>query len=99
MTGIETFNWQAIINITLGVIVFFGGWMLKVIFGLMNKMQEDYRKLNDNALADYKKMHEDLTALALSIPEKYLRKDDFINFAERMDERFDKLEEKIDQMR
>ena len=45
-----------------------------------------------------RKTQQDLVTLALSIPEKYLRKDDFVNFADRMDERFDKIDEKLDRL-
>ena len=99
MDVIQTLNWQIIINIAFGVVCFFGGWLLKVIFGLMDKMQEDYKELNAHVLTEYKELHEDLTSLALSIPEKYLRKDDFKAFTDRLNERFDMLEEKLDRMR
>lgn len=73
--------------------------MLKVIFGLMNKMQDDYKDLHAVQHQELIKVREDLTALALSIPKEYVVKDDFKDFAERMDERFDKLEEKLDSLR
>ena len=37
--------------------------------------------------------------LALSLPEKYVSKEDFKMFSERMNDRFDRLEEKIDALR
>ena len=37
--------------------------------------------------------------LALSLPEKYVSKEDFKMFSERMNDRFDRLEVKIDDLR
>ena len=39
---------------------------------------------------------EKYTSLALSMPEKYVSKDDFQSFVERIDHRFNRLEEKLD---
>ena len=95
----EDWNWQIVINLTFGIITFFGGWMLKVIFGLMNKMQDDYKALHSVQHQELIKVREALTKLALSIPKEYVVKDDFKDWADRMDERFDKLEEKLDSLR
>jgi hypothetical protein len=45
---------------------------------------------------DIDKIKEKYTSLALSLPEKYVSKEDFKMFSERMNDRFDRLEEKID---
>ena len=52
-----------------------------------------------------KKHHDDVdllkekyTQLALSLPEKYVSKEDFKMFSERMNDRFDRIEEKLDQI-
>jgi len=42
---------------------------------------------------------EKYTSLALSMPEKYVSKDDFQTFVERIDHRFNRLEEKIDSLK
>jgi len=91
-------NPQLVINICFGVITFLAGWIIKVIFGLLNKIEDNHKDIHIRLEEDNRKLQEDLVSLALSIPEKYLRKDDFINFAERMDERFDKLDEKLDRL-
>jgi tetrahydromethanopterin S-methyltransferase subunit G len=92
-------SWQSAINIGAGVAVFFGGWLLKIIFGLMSKMQDDYKELNKRTEENYKKISQDLTGLALSIPEKYVSKDDFNQLVKAVHHRFDRLEEKLDQMK
>ena len=52
-----------------------------------------------------KKHHEDIekislkyVEMALSLPEKYVSKEDFKMFSERMNDRFDRIEEKLDNM-
>jgi len=92
----EDFNWQTTVNIFFGVITFVAGWLLRIIFGLFTKLQDDYKNMNEKLIEKQMKTQDDLVALALSIPEKYLRKDDFQIFVDRMDERFDKIEEKLD---
>ena len=48
---------------------------------------------------DIDKMREKHNDLALSLPEKYVSKEDFKMFSERMNDRFDRLEEKIDNLK
>tara|TARA_Y100000310_G_C20520270_1_gene733301 strand:- start:452 stop:739 length:288 start_codon:yes stop_codon:yes gene_type:complete len=91
-------NSQLVVNICFAVITFLAGWIVKVIFGLLTKIEENHKEIHNNLAEENRKTQEDLVALALSIPEKYLRKDDFQNFADRMDERFDKVEEKLDKL-
>jgi hypothetical protein len=95
----EELDWQIIINFFFGIITFLGGWMLKLIFGLMSKMQEDYKDLNHYSRVQHDKLIDDLTALALSIPEKYVSKDDFNQLVKAVHHRFDRLEEKIDSLK
>ena len=40
-----------------------------------------------------------MVALALSLPDKYVTKDDFTRMSEQIQDRFDKLEYKIDNLR
>ena len=91
-------NPQLVINICFGVITFLAGWGVKVIFCLLNKIEDNHKENISNLQEENRKTQDDLVALALSIPEKYLRKDDFQNFADRMDERFDKIDEKLDRL-
>ena len=74
------------------------GWIFKVIFNNIKENAQEAKSNCDKLYSVNIKLQEDLTTLALSIPEKYVRKDEFHNFADRMDDRFDKLEEKIDEL-
>ena len=92
-------NWQVVVNALFGLVAFFGGWLLRVNFTLLSKMQEDYRQLHIESKEDYQRLNRDLTSLALSMPEKYTSKDDFNKFSESVHRRFDRIEEKIDELK
>lgn len=95
----STLSWQLVINALFGVLTFFGGWILKINFALLSRMQDDYKQLYTESKKDFRKLNEDLTTLALSIPEKYVSKDDFNNLVKVVHHRFDRLEEKLDAMK
>lgn len=92
-------DWQILVNVTFGLVSLFGGWILKIIFGLMSKMQEDYKDLSSRAQNDNNRLSKDLTDFALSIPEKYVSKHDFELLVKTVHHRFDRLEEKIDSLK
>ena len=78
---------QLLINIAFGLVSFFGGWLVKLLFGQIAKLREDHNKLSD-------KLHEH----ALSLPEKYVNKSDLNRITEKIDGQFEKLYEKIDDL-
>ena len=92
-------NWQVVVNALFGLVAFFGGWLIRVNFTLLSKMQEDYRQLHVESKEDYRRLNKDLTSLALSLPEKYTSKEDFNKFLESVHRRFDRIEEKIDELK
>lgn len=94
-----TVNWQVIVNALFGLVTFFGGWLIRVNFTLLSKMQEDYKQLHAESKEDYRRLSQDLTGLALSLPEKYASKEDFNKFSESVHRRFDRIEEKIDELK
>ena len=91
-------NTQFFINIVFGVITFFGGWVLRVIFSQIKDQREEYKDLAEAQREDYKRVTEDLTALAISLPNKYVSKNDFAEVYRGLEKRFDRLEEKIDDL-
>ncbi len=95
----STQNLQFVINVGIGIALFFGGWILKIIFGLMSKMQEDHKELNRRIQDDYHRLSQEFTSLALHMPEKYVSKDDFNQLEKVVHHRFDRLEEKIDSLK
>ena len=89
---------QMLVDIFFGVVIFLGGWLFKVIFSQINRQQDSHRELQDRAREDYRKLSDSLTELALSLPEKYVTKGDFTKLADQIDDRFDKLEVKLDKL-
>ena len=89
-------QYQTLVNISVGVVTLMGGWVFKMILGTLNEIKAEHPDLMKNHHADIDKLREKHTALALSLPKEYVNKDDFRMFAERMNDRFDRLEEKID---
>ena len=91
---IETF--QLFVNVVFTLITFLGGWVLKIVFSSIKDIKEDAELLREGRRDDYREFSERLPHVALSMPEKFVSKDDFNTFSERMIDRFDRLDEKID---
>lgn len=89
---------QTFINIAIGLISFFGGWILKVIWEKTNINADHIDELREHHEADLKEERQRLNALALSLSEKYVSKSDFDNLVKTVHHRFDRLEEKIDHL-
>ena len=89
---------QVILNIAFGIIVFLGGWLIKLILGHINDLKSNHEKLLIKHIEDMESLLEKHTNLALSMPEKYVSKDDFQTFVERIDHRFNRVEEKLDSL-
>lgn len=70
--------------------------MLRVIFGLMSKIQEDCKDSILEIQSDYRRVSDQVTSLAISMPQHYVSKDDFNQLVKIVHHRFDRLEEKLD---
>ena len=92
-------DYQILVNIAVGIITLMGGWVFKMILGHINEIKDDHHGLMIKHHDDVDKMKEKHNSLALSLPEKYVSKEDFKMFSERKNDRFDRLEEKIDNLR
>jgi len=92
-------DYQILVNISVGVVTLMGGWVFKMILGTLNEIKAEHHDLMKNHHADIDKLREKHTALALSLPKEYVSRDDFKMFSERMNDRFDRLEEKIDNLK
>ena len=87
---------QFFIDIVFGVVVFLGGWLFKIMFNTMNRQKDDHDKISERQRDDYRKLSDDTTKLALSLPDKYVTRQDFLKLSEQISDRFDKLDDKID---
>jgi len=92
-------DYQILINISIGVITLMGGWIFKMILSTLNEIKGEHHDLMKHHHADIDKLREKHTDLALSLPKEYVSKEDFKMFSERMNDRFDRLEEKIDALK
>lgn len=100
---------QVYFNVAMAAIAILGGWVAKLAYSQLNRLREDYDELYDTSKEDYRalqKYHEndlrsvrrEMAELALSLPEKYVSKQDLEKLIEFINERFNKLEVKIDQI-
>ena len=99
-------DYQILVNIAVGVVTLMGGWVFKMILGHVNEIKSEHHELMLRHGSDMEKeadrnaaLLEKHNALALSLPDKYVSKDDFRMFSERMNDRFDRIEEKIDSLK
>ncbi len=96
---IDVMDNQVLLNVAFSIIGVVVGWLFKVVFGYVNKIQQDCSLNSEKQADDYRKLNEKITALALTIPEKYVSKDDFNQLVKTVHHRFDRLEEKIDELK
>jgi hypothetical protein len=92
----EGVSFQLFINVVFTLITFLGGWVLKVVFSGIKELKDEQEDLREGRREDYRELSERMHNVALSMPEKFVSKDDFNTFSERMIDRFDRLDEKID---
>lgn len=89
-------DWQIIVNIFFGCITFFCGWFLKIIFGSMQRIDNEQKafqaKYHEERLAQTDKLQK----LAILLPTEYMGKNDFNQAVSSINSRFDRLEEKLD---
>ena len=65
----------------------------------MTDLDDDLEKLEKHHEDDLKEMRKEMSELALSLPEKYVSKQDLDKLIDFINERFNKLENKIDQLK
>lgn len=97
---------QTLVNTSVAVITLMGGWVFKLILSHINEIKKEHTDLMNKHGSDMDKeadrnmaLLEKHNNLALSLPDKYVSKEDFKMFSERMNDRFDRLEEKIDNLK
>ena len=92
-------DFQFFLNVVIGIVTFFGGWILKTFWNRMNDLEEQQQELYEKQTEEMKEESKELNLLALSLPEKYVSKSDFDNLVKVVHHRFDRLEEKLDKMK
>ena len=89
---------QLLFNISIGAIAFLGGWIIKLVWSKITSIDDDLEDLQKHHENDLKEVRKEIGELALSMPEKYVAKQDLDKLIDFINERFDKIENKIDQL-
>ena len=87
---------QLIFNISFGVVAFLGGWIMKLVWDRITGIDDDLEDLQKHHESDLKEVRKEVAELALAMPEKYVAKQDLDRLIDFINDRFDKLENKID---
>ena len=90
---------QEVLNISFGIISVLAGWVFKMVWGRMKDLEDDLEALEKHHEVDLKEARKDLSQLALSMPEKYVAKQDLDKLIDYFNGRFDKIEEKLDNLK
>ena len=90
---------QLIINSAFGVISILAGWVFKMVWSRIQDLQDDLDALEKHHESDLKEARKEISELALAMPEKYVAKQDLDKLIEFINERFNKLEYKIDDLK
>ena len=90
---------QIIFNAGFGLVSFLGGWGFKMVWGRINNVDEALESLQKHHEDDLKEVRKEMADLALSLPEKYVSKQDLDKLTSFINERFNKLEQKLDQLK
>ena len=89
---------QFLFNAVFGVVSLLGGWVFKMAWSRMTNLDDDLEDLQKHHEEDLKEVRREMSELALSLPEKYVSKQDLDKLEDFINERFNKLEHKIDQL-
>ena len=89
---------QFVFNAIFGVVSLLGGWIFKMAWSRMTNLDDDIENLQKHHENDLKEVRRQMSDLALSLPEKYVFKQDLDKLEDFINERFNKLEHKIDQI-
>ena len=90
---------QLLLNIAFGLVSFLGGWVFKMVWSRITTLDEDLWELQKHHEEDLKIVRKEMAQLALSLPEKYVAKADLDKLEDFINERFDKIESKIDSLK
>ena len=89
---------QFVFNAIFGIVSLLGGWIFKMAWSRMTNLDDDLEDLQKHHEHDLKEVRRQMSDLALSLPEKYVSKQDLDKLEDFINERFNKLEDKIDQI-
>jgi len=82
-----------------GVVGTAAGWLFKVMYNQIRDIETEVNEVEDKHDADHREVTDRINNLALSLPEKYVNKEDFSNLVKVVHHRFDRIEEKLDDIK
>ena len=91
-------DFQVFFNAVVGLLTFFGGWVFKVTYAAIKDMRTELEHLKELSDQEQDKLWAEHNKLDLTLTYKYIGKDDFRQFAQALNHRFDTLEQKIDNL-
>ena len=89
---------QFFMNVVIGLVTFFGGWLIKSLMERIKEVETELNALQTHHENDLKEARQKINDLALSLPDKYVTKGDFENLVKVVHHRFDRIEEKLDNL-
>jgi len=92
-------DYQVIFNIALGVIGTVAGWFFKLVHDKIKEIEGEINDIEENHEDDHREVVQRINDLALSLPDKYVNKNDFENLVKVVHHRFDRIEEKLDSLK
>jgi hypothetical protein len=92
-------DYQVLFNLALGCLSVIAGWFFKVLYDRLRSIEVEVNDLEDNHESDHRNITDKINDLALSLPEKYVSKGDYDNLVRVVHHRFDRLEEKLDNLK
>ena len=75
---------QLLFNIAIGVLSTLAGWFFKVMYARMRDIETEVNDIVDKNDADHRLVTDKINNLALSLPEKYVNKEDFSNLVKSL---------------
>ena len=90
---------QELLNVAFGIISVLAGWVFKMVWSRVNNIDDDLEGLQKHHENDLKQVRREMAELALTLPEKYVSKQDLGKLEDFINERFNKLEAKLDQLK
>ena len=92
-------DFQLFVNVIIGLITFLGGWILRSLSERIKNSESELRDLSTHHEEDLKETRQKINDLAIDLPDKYVSKGDFENLVKVAHHRFDRIEEKLDNLR
>ena len=78
-------DYQMLFNVSFSVVLMGAGWLMRVLFETIKDLRDKDQKIYDK-----------VAGLAVTLPENYVSKRDFKDLNDRIFDKLDRIENKID---